>query len=84
MGINVHLPFPSFLSAPYSREDFAALRDETIVLRTQVTFLQSMLESKATRPGPYRTREVRKDAASYKSAKENTTAQLLAFVEGWV
>lgn len=72
------------LFRPRDTQALAALRDETIVLRTQVTFLQSMLESKATRTVPYRTREVRRDAASYKSAKENTTAQLLAFVEGWV
>jgi len=58
----------------------AALRDETIVLRTQVTFLQSMLESKATRTGPYRTREVRRDAASFQRAKANTEAQLRAAV----
>jgi len=54
----------------------AALRDETIVLRTQVTFLQSMLESKATRTGPYRTREVRKDAGRFQAAKANIEAQL--------
>jgi hypothetical protein len=59
----------------------AALRDETIVLRTQVTFLQSMLESKATRTGPYRTREVRRDAKSFQRARANVIEQLKQAVE---
>jgi hypothetical protein len=69
------------LFRPRDTAALAALRDETIVLRTQVTFLQSMLESKATRTGPYRTREVRKDAKAYKSARANVIEQLKQAVE---
>jgi hypothetical protein len=61
----------------------AALRDGYIELGTRVILMEALLEDTRKRV-PYRTREVRKDAASYKSAKENTTQQLLAFVEGWV
>jgi hypothetical protein len=75
--MNLHLPF----SKARDTAAIAALRDETIVLRTQVTFLQSMLESKATRTGPYRTREVRKDAKSFQRARANVIEQLKQAVE---
>ena len=58
----------------------AALRDGYIELGTRVILMEALLEDTRKRV-PYRTREVRKDAASFIRARENTTAQLRAAVE---
>ena len=66
------------LFRPRDTQAIAALRDGFIELGTRVILMETLLEQ--TRSRPYRTREVRKDAASFKRAKANTEAQLRAAV----
>ena len=58
----------------------AALRDGYIELGTRVILMEALLEDTRKRV-PYRTREVRRDAKAYQSARANVIEQLKQAVE---
>lgn len=67
--------FPFRFSHRPTREEFAAMRDRALVAETKAVLLENIVEHSARR-----TREVRKDAGAYLSAKSETTQRLLRVV----
>lgn len=70
--MNLHLPFFT-----RKHDEAAELRDRLIVAETQVILLRDIVDHP---PSVRRTREVRKDAGAYLSAKSETTQRLMRVV----
>lgn len=69
----MNLPF-RFPHRP-TREEYAAMRDRALVAETKAVLLENIVEHSAAR----RSREVRKDAGSYRDAAAKRKAELISY-----